>query len=106
MFPHAERPRPPARDRDGEKNCDASLASGWAAWLGVAVSIRSGTRRLSKGFMAWGSSERDGQVGEVGHNEVGLMRCFAEWPLAPVNERRPHAEGFRTDAVEGMIGDK
>jgi chaperonin GroES len=34
------------------------------------------------------------------------MRCLAEWPPAPVDERGPHAVGFCTNAVEGMIGHK
>src|ERR1700730_11253866 len=34
------------------------------------------------------------------------MRCLAEWPLAPVDKRGPHAVGFRSDAVEGVIGDE
>ena len=32
------------------------------------------------------------------------MRCRAKGTIAPVNERRAHACGFRTDAVEGMVG--
>jgi hypothetical protein len=37
------------------------------------------------------SSQGGGQLGEVRYNQIGLMRCLAEWPLTPVDERRPHA---------------
>ena len=50
--------------------------------------------------------QRGGQLGEIRHDEIGLMRRFSKWPLASINERRPHAVGFRTDAVERVIGDK
>src|ERR1041384_8565201 len=30
----------------------------------------------------------------------------AEGPLTPVDERRMHACGFRSDAVEGVVGDE
>lgn len=36
------------------------------------------------------SSEHIGQFGEIRHDEVGLMRCLAERPLAPVNESCAH----------------
>jgi len=40
------------------------------------------------------------QLGEIGHDEVGLMRRLAEWPLPAVNEHSPHAVGFRADAIQ------
>jgi hypothetical protein len=52
------------------------------------------------------SSQGGGQLGEVRYNQIGLMRCLAEWPLTPVDERRSHAIRFCSDTVEGVIGDK
>src|SRR5215510_1355811 len=52
------------------------------------------------------SGQDGGQFGEIGHHQIGLMRGLAERPLAPVDERRPHAIGFCPDAVEGVIGDE
>src|SRR5438876_7855496 len=34
------------------------------------------------------------------------MRCLAERPPAPVDKHGLHAVGFRSDAVEGVIGDE
>jgi hypothetical protein len=52
------------------------------------------------------SSQRRGQLGEIGHDGVGLMRRLAEWSPPATDERGPHALGFRADAIEGMIGNK
>src|SRR5262245_57111363 len=52
------------------------------------------------------SSKRGRQFGEIGHDEIGLIRSLSEWPLPPVNECRPHATGFRPDTVEGVVGNK
>src|SRR5262249_27399083 len=50
------------------------------------------------------SSQRRRQLGEIGHDQVGLMRRVAE--RAAVDERRPYAIRFRADAIEGMIGNE
>src|SRR5260370_8160365 len=52
------------------------------------------------------SSHDRGEFGEIGHHQIGLMRGLPERPLAPVDERRPHAVRFCPDAVEGVIGDE
>src|SRR5512138_735754 len=51
-------------------------------------------------------AQSTGELGEVGQDEVGLVRRLAERPLAPVDESRAHAVGFGADAVEGMVGDE
>ena len=65
-----------------------------------------GARRPLSGRIARPSSQRRGQLAEIGHDEVGLMRRLPERPLPAVDERRPHAVGFRADAIEGVIGDE
>src|SRR5262249_44620364 len=50
------------------------------------------------------SSQGGGQIREIGYDQIGLMRCLAEWPLAPIDEHRPHAVAFCSDTIEGMIG--
>src|SRR5262245_14754863 len=62
--------------------------------------------RFSSGCTVWGSRQGGGQLGEIGHDQIGLMRCSAEWPFAPMDEGGSHAVRFRADAVEGMIGDE
>src|SRR5262245_34708305 len=52
------------------------------------------------------SGQDGGEFGEIGYHQIGLMRGLAERPLAPVDERRPHAIRFSPDAVEGVIGDE
>ncbi len=47
-----------------------------------------------------------GEFGEIGDNEIGLMRRFAERAPAPVDERGAHAETLGADAVEGMVGNE
>src|SRR4249920_1572366 len=58
--------------------------------------------RIHRGW----SSQRDGELGEIHHDQIRLMRCLAEWPPAPVDKGGPHAVGFCSDAVEGVIGDE
>jgi hypothetical protein len=52
------------------------------------------------------SNQGGGELGEIGQDQIGLMRCLAEWPLAPIDKRGPHAVRFGPDAVERVIGDK
>src|SRR6266508_1860766 len=51
----AQRPQPPARGCEGEKTCDASRASGWAAWLnGSKYCSANGLRKLNRGEKSLG----------------------------------------------------
>src|SRR5216683_467813 len=68
--------------------------------------VRSSTRIASRGRMACSSRQRGGQLGEIGYNEVRLMWRLTKWPFASVDERRPHAVAFCTNAIEGVIGNK
>src|SRR5262249_52770343 len=52
------------------------------------------------------SGKRGSQLGEISYNEIRLMWCLAKWPLAAVDEGGPHAIRLRTNAIEGMIGNK
>src|SRR5262245_8394446 len=70
-----------------------------------AIMLRTRNTSLSQTSPAL-SSQRCGQLCEIGHDEVGLMRRLAERPLPAIDERRPHAVGFRADAIEGMIGNE
>jgi hypothetical protein len=43
---------------------------------------------------------------EILDDHVRLMRCFAERALTTIDEGRPHAVGFGTNAVESVISDE
>src|SRR4029450_10742869 len=52
------------------------------------------------------STQHRGEFGKIGHDEIGLMRRVAERPLAPVDERGPHAIRLRSDTIEGVVCDE
>jgi hypothetical protein len=46
------------------------------------------------------------QILHRGRNNVWLVRCLAERPSAPIDERGPHAGRFRADAIERVVCDE
>jgi hypothetical protein len=58
------------------------------------------------GWYSVRSDEHVGELGHVGHDEVGLVRGGAEGALAAVDERGVHPGGLGADAVEGVVRDE
>src|SRR5262249_51036738 len=54
--------------------------------------------------LAQNALKPNGQLAEIGHDEIGLMRRRPKRPLPAVYERRAPSVGFRDAAIEGVIG--
>ena len=114
----------PGRDRararvDATRCCTTSRAASCSSQGKLLTATRVGcrgrtlSRRADGVHSGAGSVEASaasrpdcGQFGEVGDDQIGLVRRLAERPPAAVDEGGAHAEGLGADAVEGVVGDE